>query len=309
MKITLSDQLGPCFGVKNAIEAALDAGLRGDLTIVGDLIHNPQLIERLKEAGVRMVHSLDESIRTRHVMITAHGASESVKRRAGAMGFAVHDATCPLVTRVHRAVADLVRDGYYPVVIGQADHVEVKGIVGDLAGYSIIGDPPTEIAELAGKPKIGIVCQTTQRSAYVERVVALIRATCPAADIKLIDTICQVTKDRQQALDRLMREVDLMIVVGGRNSSNTKKLTSVCLDSGIEAHQVERAAELEAAWFAGKRHAGITAGTSTPNDVVDAVYHAILRLAPQEAGAGAAGAAGAAGGKKEQVSSGAVDRR
>jgi len=299
MKVTLSEALGPCFGVTNAIEAALDPKLRGDLTIVGDLIHNPQMIERLRDAGVRMVRALDEPIETGHVMITAHGAPESVKRRARTMEFAVHDASCPLVTRVHKAVADLVREGYHPVVIGQADHVEVKGIVGDLRECTVIGDPP-DIAGLAAWKKIGIVCQTTQRTAYVEKVVDLIRRTSPGADIKFIDTICKVTKARQQALEDLMREVDLMIVVGGRNSSNTKKLTSVCLDAGLDAHQVESADELRSEWFRGKKHAGITAGTSTPDDVVHEVYQEILRLRPEAAARKASAGIGAR--KREEAS-------
>lgn len=281
MRVTVAKALGTCFGVQDAIDLALDPAYRSNLTIIGQLVHNPQTVERLKENGVDLVNGIDEldpaNIRTRNVMITAHGAAESVRLRAEASGFTVIDASCPLVLRVHRSVASYVHRGYHPVVIGQDTHVEVRGIVGDLEDYTVIGKPE-EIEKLEGRTRIGIVSQTTQQIDYVLSMVERIRARYPEMEVKFSDTVCQPTKDRQVAVRELAAEVDLMIVIGGYNSSNTKKLSLVCEELGVKAYHIERADELRKEWFAGHEHVGITAGTSTPYEVINEVYQAILNL-------------------------------
>lgn len=281
MRVTVAKALGTCFGVQDAIDLALDPAYRGNLTIIGQLVHNPQTVERLRNGGVDLVDGIDalnpEFIKTRNVMITAHGAAESVRERAEAAGFRVIDATCPLVLRVHKAIANFVRSGYHPVVIGQDTHVEVRGIVGDLADYTVVGRPE-EIEKLEGRERVGIVSQTTQQIDFVRSMVERIRARFPAMEVSFSDTVCQPTKDRQVAVRELAAEVDLMIVVGGYNSSNTKKLLLVCEEFGVEAHHIERAGELKEEWFSGHEHVGITAGTSTPYEVICEVYEAILNL-------------------------------
>lgn len=277
MKVTLADSLGTCFGVRDAIQEALDERFRGRLTVVGQLVHNPQVVEQLDRHGVRRVDTADDPIDTPNVMITAHGAPASMKQQLHERGYTVFDASCPLVVRVHKAVARLVSKGFHPVVIGQEGHVEVRGIVGDLAEYTIIGDVP-DVEKLAGRTRVGIVCQTTQQVTFVDRLVDAIRARFPALEIEFVDTICKPTKDRQVAVEKLAREVDLMIVVGGYNSSNTKKLKKRCEEIGVEVHHVERPADLDPAWFRGKHHVGITAGTSTPENVIAEMYDAIRKL-------------------------------
>jgi len=278
MKVTVAKALGTCFGVQDAIDLALDESYRGDLTVIGQLVHNPQTVERLRRNGVQIVDKLnDDEIKTRNVMITAHGAPESLRSRAEKKGYRVIDASCPLVLRVHKAVAEIVRAGFHPVVIGQAEHVEVKGIVGDLKEYTVIRDE-TEIPKLAGRSKIGIVCQTTQQIDFVNRIVQLIRSTYPEAQVEFRDTVCKPTKDRQVAVRELAREVDLMIVIGGYNSSNTKKLKLVCDELGVKAYHIERASQLVPEMFEGHEHVGITAGTSTPHEVIEEVYYAILNM-------------------------------
>ena len=277
MRVSLARALGTCFGVRDAIEAALDESFRGNLTIVGQLVHNPQTVQELRDHGVQMVASLDDDIPTTNVMITAHGAPASTKKILEERGHVVFDASCPLVLKVHNRVARLVRDGFFPVVVGQRHHVEVRGIVGDLDEYEVVLGPE-EIDCLEGRDKIGIVCQTTQQIETARAVVDAIQSRFPGAEVKFVDTICQPTKDRQLAVRELTEEVDLMIVVGGYNSSNTKKLLKVCHDKGLAAHHIEDAAELEPEWFDGKEHVGITAGTSTPHKVIEAVrdrIHAI----------------------------------
>lgn len=278
MRVTVAKALGTCFGVQDAIDLALDESYRGDLTVIGQLVHNPQTVERLRGNGVQIVDLLQPAqIKTRNVMITAHGAPESLRHRAEAMSYRVIDASCPLVLRVHKAVAELVRAGFHPVVIGQAEHVEVKGIVGDLKEFTVIRDE-TEIHKLADRSKIGIVCQTTQQIDFVTSLVQRIRSTFPAAHVEFRDTVCKPTKDRQVAVRELAREVDVMIVVGGYNSSNTKKLKLVCDELGVKAYHIERASQLAPQMFEGHEHVGITAGTSTPHEVIEEVYCAILDM-------------------------------
>ncbi|MBI4584076.1 MAG: 4-hydroxy-3-methylbut-2-enyl diphosphate reductase [Planctomycetes bacterium] len=277
MKVTVAKALGTCFGVQDAIDLAMDDSFRDKLTIIGQLVHNPQTTERLRQNGVRMVNSIADPIETPYVMITAHGAPESLRHRAESMGYKVFDATCPLVLQVHKAVARFVREGYHPTVIGQADHVEVKGISGDLKEFTIIRDE-TEIDKLIGRKKIGIVSQTTQPIDKVLRLVNLIRASFPDADVQFKDTVCKPTKDRQVAVRDLAREVDLMLVIGGHNSSNTKKLKLVCDELGVQAYHIERASEIRPDMFNGLQHVGITAGTSTPYEVIEEVYNTIINL-------------------------------
>ncbi len=193
------------------------------------------------------------------------------------MGYNVIDASCPLVLRVHKAIAEFVAAGYHPVVIGQEEHVEVKGIIGDLKDHTVIRDKG-EIAKLEGKKKIGVVSQTTQQIDFVLDVVDAIRKTYPDADVQFKDTVCRPTKDRQVAVRDLANEVDLMIVVGGYNSSNTKKLKLVCDELGVQSYHIERAGELHPSMFSGHEHVGITAGTSTPPEVIEEVYEAIINM-------------------------------
>lgn len=277
MKVTVAKALGTCFGVQDAIDLALDDSIRSDLTIIGELVHNSQTVKRLRDAGVRMVRSLDEPIETGKVMITAHGAPQSLRQNAEARGFQVYDATCPLVMRVHKAVARFIREGYHPVVIGQADHVEVRGIVGDLEDYTVVLDE-SDLPSLIGRDKIGIVSQSTQPIDRVLQLVRLIEASFPEAKVDFQDTVCRPTKDRQVAVRELAAQVDLMIVVGGYNSSNTKKLKQVCEDLGVKAYHIDKASLLTPEMFEGHEHVGITAGTSTPYEVILEVYEEIINM-------------------------------
>lgn len=284
MKVTKADALGTCFGVRDAIEEAMNPEFRGNLTVIGQLVHNPQIVQRLRDNGVKIVDSLTEPIDTPNVMITAHGAAKSVHESAKERGFKVYDATCPLVMRVHKAVEKLLEEGYLPVVVGQASHVEVRGIVTDLSECVII-ESEADFDKLADKPKLGIVSQTTQQVKHVyplvEKIKALKNADGTPKDVKFVDTICKPTKDRQKAVESLSDEVDVMIVIGGYNSSNTKKLKKVCDDKNIAAFHIERADQIQPDWFRGKEHVGITAGTSTPHWVIDEVYEAVVKIGKQ----------------------------
>jgi 4-hydroxy-3-methylbut-2-enyl diphosphate reductase len=279
MKITMAQAMGTCFGVQDAIDMALDPSFKNRLTIVGQLVHNPQTTERLKANGVAIVERDQiDHITTEAVMITAHGASDSTKEMLRQKGFTVFDATCPLVIRLHKLARFLEREGYFPVVIGEATHVEVRGVVGNLRAAAVVHNEE-DIKLLQGHARIGIVSQTTNRPEMVSRLVTAIRAQPWVEDVRFCDTICQPVKERQQAIGLLLSEdIDLGIVIGGMNSANTRKLKELISDRGIEAHHIEGPNNLDATWFNGKHHVGITAGTSTPQDVIEAVHAKVRKM-------------------------------
>ncbi len=282
MKVSLASALGTCFGVQDAINMAMAPEFQDNLTILGQLVHNPQINESLKNNGVAVVKGIDDidKIKTKKVMITAHGAAEKTKEKLHDAGFTVYDASCPLVMRVHKTIKSMVEKNFFPVVIGQKDHVEVRGIVGDLDDYLVInGEADLEKIRERGKRKLGIVSQTTQQVDKVESLVKKISAMDCVDAISFVNTICQPTRDRQVAVWELADQVDLMIVIGGFNSSNTKKLVAVCEEKKIEAHHIESTSQLDKSWFKDKEHVGITAGTSTPENVINELHEAILDIA------------------------------
>ncbi|MGE3805731.1 MAG: 4-hydroxy-3-methylbut-2-enyl diphosphate reductase [Gemmataceae bacterium] len=273
MEVRLAEHLGMCFGVRDAIDLAVHLTRQGPLTILGDLVHNPDVVEQMESAGAVRARA-QEDIDTRAVLLTAHGTAQKVKQQLRQSGLQVHDATCPLVKRAHQALDRLVEEGRFPVVIGRRGHVEVNGLVGDHDQYAIILDE-RDFDQLAGPVgqgrALGIVAQTTQPIAYVQELVDAIRRRFPTADVRFIDTVCQPTKDRQDAMDRLIGETEAIVVVGGPDSNNTRKLTELARERSRPAYQVAHADELRAEWFEGIRVVGLTAGTSTPDAVVQEV--------------------------------------
>jgi 4-hydroxy-3-methylbut-2-en-1-yl diphosphate reductase len=278
MKVMRADSLGMCFGVRDAIAMALSSPHRSDLTILGELVHNTEILRRLREAGVRSVPSVDAPVETSRVMITAHGAATTVIERLRARGLHVEEATCPLVTHAHRRLQRLVAQGYFPVVIGNPQHVEVRGLVGDLDEYAVIASE-AEVPRLAGRPRLGVVSQTTQPLEFVLQIVDRVRAAFPEAEVRFVDTVCQPTKERQSAARRLAALCPVVIVIGGRNSNNTRQLVRTCEAEGARAYQVESAADLRPEWFIDTESVGLTAGTSTPDEVIQEVHDALLRCA------------------------------
>ena len=275
MRVQMADHMGMCFGVRDAIDLAYSLANRGPLTVLGDLVHNPDVVAALDAAGVAKSRTLDE-VSTSAVLLTAHGTSDRVKLQLRERGKEVHDATCPLVTRAHVALRKLVEDGRYPIVIGQPDHVEVRGLVGDLDEHTVI-QTEADLGQLAKRverdpdARLGVVAQTTQPLPRVLALVEALRRRYPRADVRFIDTVCQPTKDRQAALRQLVEEVDVVVVVGGPDSNNSRKLAELARSLGRPAYRVSGAEELQPAWFSRCRVVGLTAGTSTPDEVIEAV--------------------------------------
>jgi 4-hydroxy-3-methylbut-2-en-1-yl diphosphate reductase len=277
MKVILAQHYGVCFGVRDAIKQAEDLARRDELTILGELVHNPIAKERLGALGA-VEGSLDApSATTKKVMITAHGASNQAVAKWQERGHEVIDGTCPLVHQAHQTLFELAEAGFHPTVIGKRGHVEVRGLIGDLPEASVI-ESAEDIEGLPVKPRFGVVSQTTQPIDHVRALVAALKEKRPEAVVEFRDTVCQPTKNRQTALRTLLDQVEAVVVVGGRNSNNTLQLLKACQAAGKRSFHIERTAELDATWFDGVDRVGVTAGTSTLKETVASVKEWLERL-------------------------------
>lgn len=279
MKLLRASHLGMCFGVRDAIALAFAEAQRQPLTILGELVHNETVLASLRARGIRFA-SQPATAETDTVMVTAHGASEAAKNRARARGLHVLEATCPLVHVAHRAVQALVRDGFHPVIIGKRDHVEVRGLTEDLAECDIVLTE-ADVVALRERPRFGVASQTTQPIARVRQLVDFLRARFPHSEVRFVDTVCQPTKQRQSAAEELARRCDVVVVIGGTHSNNTRELVATCARFCPRVHHVQGADDLRPEWFAGAETIGLTAGTSTPDTTIDAVEQALWRIASQ----------------------------
>ncbi len=277
MRILRASHLGMCFGVRDAIALAQAEAACQPLTILGELVHNETVLADLRARGIRFA-SQPATAETDTVMVTAHGASEAAKLRARERGLHVLEATCPLVHVAHRAVQMLARDGWHPVIIGKRDHVEVRGLTEDLAECDIVLTE-ADVAALRERPRFGIASQTTQPIERVRLLVALIRARFPQSEVRFVDTVCQPTKQRQTAAEELARQCDVVIVIGGTHSNNTRELVATCLRHCPHVHHVQGPADVRAEWFTGAEKVGLTAGTSTPDGTIEAIAQSIARIA------------------------------
>ena len=273
MKIIRATHLGMCFGVRDAIELALVNAEAGPLTVLGDLVHNPTVLSTLAASGIAVANDVAQ-VKTHTLMITAHGASERALADTRALGLNVVEATCPLVHVAHRAVTSLVRDGYHVVIIGRRDHVEVRGLTGDLDDFDVVLDEQDVLA-LQEHPRIGVAAQTTQSIEKVRHLVTSIQKRFPRSDVRFVDTVCKPTKERQDAAVELARASDVVIVIGGDTSNNTRELMKTCARYCSSVHHVQTEADLSPAWFREPYTVGITAGTSTPDEVIDRVEERI----------------------------------
>lgn len=278
MKVQLAEHYGLCFGVRDAIAQAERLAGQGPLTILGELVHNPVVRERLAQRGVQEGALDSGSAPTPQVMITAHGASDRKRAEWRAAGFGVADGTCPLVRHAHGQLGLLVGLGYFPVVIGKRGHVEVAGLTGDFPDAWVI-ESEADLAQLPSRERYGVISQTTQPLEKVQALVAAIRAARPASEVRFCDTVCQPTKNRQNALRKLIAECDTLVVVGGRNSNNTVQLVAAASAAGLTVFHIERPDELDPAWFYAAENVGLTAGTSTLKETVAAVQARLEEIA------------------------------
>ena len=274
IEIEVARYAGVCYGVERALGMAEKAAgeARKPVNTLGPLIHNPLVVNDLESIGVSTASSVSE-VEEGTLIIRAHGVVPSVVEDARTRGLDVLDATCPYVKKVHNAAERLVREGYQLIVVGESGHPEVEGIMGHAGDDAHVVSVPGDLDAINLSRKVGVVVQTTQTPGALADVVAELSKR--TMDLRVINTICSATQERQDSAAELARRVDAMIVVGGKNSGNTRRLAEICTAACPKTHHIEDASEIEAAWFDGVSHIGVTAGASTPASHIE---RALVRM-------------------------------
>lgn len=270
---------GYCWGVERALDIVDEtvAGRDGEtVRTLGPVIHNPRVVRSLEEKGVRSIDSVDE-IADGTVIIRTHGVPPSVYERASEKGLKLVDATCPLVTLVQRKARQLVDEGYHLVIFGNAKHPEVIGTLGHAGVEGTVIQRPEDARGIDLPKKVGVVVQTTQETEQLSQLLAILAPRCK--ELKVFNTICNPTIERQEAARELAHQVDVVIVVGGKGSSNTRHLASVCREESATTYHIENASEFDPSWLEGVTQLGLTAGASTPGWMMDEVIERIQNLA------------------------------
>ncbi len=264
MKVTVARPTGLCFGVRRAIRE-LESALKnhGKIFGLGSPIHNPQEIERLEKLGLIVVEKPDEIPPGQPAFIRAHGISPKIRDSLLRRTSLIVDGTCPFVRNVQEKAALLQKEGYRVIVVGDAAHPEVQGILGYAGEAARVVGNLSEIPAGVMKDRIGLVCQTTQKETVLREV--LTGLLSHAEELRAFNTICGATLERQQAVMELAPRVDGMIVIGGKNSANTGKLVEISVESGVPTVWIEHSKDLERGWVRGKENIGIAAGASTPD--------------------------------------------
>ena len=269
MEVKRAAKAGFCFGVKRALEMAERTVEIAPAVSLGPLIHNQQVVERMAEHGIQVVNTLEEVKAEEALIIRSHGVAPSVYQAAQAKGIHVVDATCPFVQKAQRLAAESTRLGQQVVVMGDKLHPEVQGILGWAGELAIPIQTVEEAIELPFYPRIAVLAQTTQLAEGFGGIVEELKLH--TEELTVHNTICNATAERQKVARELAETVDVMVVVGGRNSANTQKLASICAER-TNTYLIETANELETAWFKEARSAGLTAGASTPDWIIEEVY-------------------------------------
>ena len=274
--IVVAEPIGFCFGVKRAINLARSARRKFPrVWTLGELIHNPGVVDDLRRDGIRAVKSLG-GVRSGALVIRSHGCRPELMEQARATGIPVIDATCPYVGRVQRVVSDLKASGYSVIIIGERDHPEVQSLLGHAQGVGVVFENNI-LRKLKTAKKIGVVAQTTIPLGTYQSALAEL-SQGDFEELRVFNTNCQEAAGRQAAARKIAQEVDLMVVIGGHNSANTSRLADIAREAGKRTFQVEHKDELNPGWFTPSQRVGVTAGTSTPSWVVDDVLTAIRTL-------------------------------
>ncbi len=271
MRIEKAEKLGLCFGVRRAVKLLKEAATKyGEIETLGPVAHNRLLVEALANLGVKPINRLDQA-QGRILAITTHGTSPAVLSEIRAHHIRIIDTTCPIVRKAQNAAKELAETGFNVIIFGDAKHSEVKGLLGWTGDKGIAALDMRQI-DSPGKSlsRLGIISQTTQtKSAFIEFVGQLIGMLGPKIEeIRLVNTLCKVTQGQQEAVIKLASKSQLMIVIGGSNSANARHLVEICSPL-VETHLIETADEVDTSWLMGKRHIGITAGASTPDEAVE----------------------------------------
>src|SRR5437867_3135184 len=285
MEVIIADNAGFCFGVKRAIKMADDTlgSAQGSVKSLGSLIHNPQVVNSFRRRGLEVVDQIDSVGQDDTVIIRSHGVGPEVKQSALERGLKVVDTTCPFVTKAQQYAGRLIADGYKVVMIGDKNHPEVIGVVAHTNHQAIVIDTVAEAEKLKFIPRMGVVFQTTHSIGHVQEVVgALLKR---GKEVRVFNTLCGATTSMQKTAIELSSEVEAMVIVGGRQSANTAQLAEVCRRVNPRVLQIESADEIREDWFQGLSRVGVSAGASTPDEVIADVVDRITRIEPSPAGA------------------------
>ncbi len=275
--IEIAEKSGVCFGVERALrlaESALKDSPQPVYTL-GALIHNPIVVAELEEQGICLANQIEDAD-CGTLVIRAHGVPPQTIIEAEQKGLTVIDATCPFVKRAHDAVDELVKGGYQVVILGEPGHPEVEGIKGHAAPDAFVISSPDELTSVNLRARVGLVVQTTQTEERLQQVVSLMLPH--VHELRVYNTICAATRERQEAAAELAADCDVMIVIGGKNSGNTRRLADICSGLCLNTHHIQSSDELEPSWFENAKHIGITAGASTPQSHIQRIVQAIEQL-------------------------------
>jgi 4-hydroxy-3-methylbut-2-enyl diphosphate reductase len=270
MQVKMATSRGFCFGVEDAIEiaeAAVAAHGAGKVVALGPVIHNKQVVSKLEQAGLNQSGDIETIDPAHAVLIRSHGASPETMQRAKDRGLQVVDATCVLVKRAQNVVRQLHEEGYHVVMIGDPEHPEVQGVIGYAPDVTVVDTGSDLEAALPYKERLGVVAQTTHSPEHVAGMIAEILKR-PYREVKIVNTLCLEVTRRQEAAIALCSEVDVMFVLGGLHSANTKEMARLCRDAGTDTYHIETWEQFEPRMAAGKKVAGVTAGASTPEWVI-----------------------------------------
>ena len=272
LNVEVAQRAGTCYGVQRAIDLAIQAGRASHgaepVHTLGPLIHNPLVVKELEDERVLMANDL-EAVSEGTLIIRAHGVVPELIDRAREKDLDIVDATCPFVKKVHLAAERLVRDGYRVVVIGEPGHPEVEGILGHAGTDALVLENVEQALRADISGKVGVVVQTTQTVDNFSHVVAVLSSRCK--ELHVVNTICNATSERQRAAAELSARVEAMVVIGGKNSGNTRRLAEICREHCSRTFHIEQVDELESAWFKDVSTVGVTAGASTPQRHIDQV--------------------------------------
>ncbi len=281
-KILLAGNAGFCYGVKRAMAIAEEVSKESETSYTyGPLIHNPQAVSYLRSIGVYPINNLDE-VSPGKLIVRSHGLPPKIINAAKKKGFTIVDATCPFVRRPQNFAKMLLEKNYKVVVIGEAKHPEVVGIVGHAKGKATVIEKESDIEKLKGEKKIGIVTQTTQSMEYFRFLVSKILEI--ATEIKIYNTICGATQKRQKSTLALSKRVDLMIIIGGKDSANTTHLAQLSRNAGKPTHHIESSEEFQSSWLRNTKLIGVSAGASTPAYVIDEVIEKLKSVTKNASG-------------------------